>query len=386
MGMMVDKGYRLLAAKYIRKQAKQLARQLDGVRKADDVEYVHQARVATRRLRAAMRLFRDCFDAAQLKLWRKRIKRVTSALGDARDKDVQIEYLWEVLDTIDDKALLPGIARLAVRLERRRERLQPEAVVAVDRLASSGTLDDMRKTAKRILSKGKRRKRDLRSRAGLAQSERHVLSALDDLRSYEDSLADPEAVDRHHAMRIAAKRLRYTVEIVRPLYEGRLDDVVDDVKKVQSLLGDVHDCDVWLGDLEAFADAERNRIVARYGHAGPMERLTPGIQYLSGRRREQRQEVFGELVRHWQELNRQGFWEKLVNTVQPRRGLFNEPEVHAPPADRREIEEILVAASVPAGPVRPKSNGRANHESSAADSCSPTARDVPARRQAELPV
>ena len=53
----MDSGYRLLAARYIRRQAKQLAEQFDGIRAAEDIEFVHRARVATRRLRAALRMF-----------------------------------------------------------------------------------------------------------------------------------------------------------------------------------------------------------------------------------------------------------------------------------------------------------------------------------------
>ena len=60
---MIDSGYRLLAARYIRRQVRQLAEQLDGVRAAEDIEFVHRARVATRRLRAALRLFGKCFRA-----------------------------------------------------------------------------------------------------------------------------------------------------------------------------------------------------------------------------------------------------------------------------------------------------------------------------------
>ena len=61
MPHVIDPGYQLLAAKYLRRQAKQLAEQFDGVRAAEDIEYVHRARVATRRLRAALRMFGDCF-------------------------------------------------------------------------------------------------------------------------------------------------------------------------------------------------------------------------------------------------------------------------------------------------------------------------------------
>ena len=92
LGVM-DCDHRRLAVKYIRQQARQLARQLDGVRAAEDIEYVHRARVATRRLRASLAMFGQCFAPKRVKRWRKAIRRLTGSLGDARDRDVQIEFL-----------------------------------------------------------------------------------------------------------------------------------------------------------------------------------------------------------------------------------------------------------------------------------------------------
>ena len=93
----VDDSWRLLAAWYLRRQVKQLAGQLDGVRRGEDIEFVHRARVASRRLRAALKVFADCFPAGSfktrrketcgpgnLKRWRKAIRRLTKGLGDAR--------------------------------------------------------------------------------------------------------------------------------------------------------------------------------------------------------------------------------------------------------------------------------------------------------------
>ena len=97
-----DSSYRFLAAGHIRRQAKQLAEQLDGVRAAEDIECIHRARVASRRLRSALKMFSDCFRGKMVKRWRKQIRRITRELGDARDKDVQIDFLcgaWRRLPT-----------------------------------------------------------------------------------------------------------------------------------------------------------------------------------------------------------------------------------------------------------------------------------------------
>jgi hypothetical protein len=94
-----------------------------------------------------------------------------------------------------------------------------------------------------------------------------------------------------------------------------LDETVDAIKRVQTLLGEVHDCDVWVEHLQTFAAKERGRMVKRYGHAGPFARLEVGLDYLRGQRQQRREQVFRELVEYWQELKRRGHWERLVETV-----------------------------------------------------------------------
>ena len=145
--------------------------------------------------------------------------------------------------------------------------------------------------------------------------KQHVFQQLNDLLQYESSLADPEDRARHHAMRIAVKRLRYTLEISRPMCLGRLDEALETIKKVQVMLGDIHDCDVWLDHLDAFASRQRDRIMAMFGHTGRFLRLQPGIEYLLHDRRSHRQTTFDELVKYWAELKGQRFWDELAGAV-----------------------------------------------------------------------
>lgn len=325
----VDQSYRLLAARYLRKQAKRLAAQIDRARRGDDAECVHQARVASRRLRAAMRMFSNCFDAKQLKRWRKQIRRVTDKLGDARDKDVQIEFLRGVLEGLDEKACYPGIARLLVKLEQQRERLQPKVVKAADRLQSSGVLEEILAVAKQVLCEAKAEELGVQSPFAFDQTRRHVIENLEQLLPYQESLADPEDRPRHHAMRIAAKRLRYTLEISAPVYDGRLSGTIDEIKRVQTLLGEVHDCDVWVEDFRGFAAKECKRLTKHYGHTGPFARLEVGIAYLQQQRRRRREEVFRDLVDYWGELGQRGFWEGLVETIGTRQAGPVVPEAAA---------------------------------------------------------
>ena len=78
----VDESYRLLAARHLRLQVSALSEQVEGARKGEDIECVHQARVASRRLRAVLRMFRDCFPARRSKKRAERTARMRLVSAD----------------------------------------------------------------------------------------------------------------------------------------------------------------------------------------------------------------------------------------------------------------------------------------------------------------
>jgi CHAD domain-containing protein len=372
----VDAGYRLLAAKYVRKQAKQLRTQFDGIRMAEDIEFVHRARVASRRLRAAMRMFGECFKRKQLKRWKKAIRFICSELGEARDKDVQIELLHSTLASITDQINFAGISRLLVEWERRRERLQSNVVKAVDRLQQNGTLKDVENAAKNMLGKAQAHEVQVQSSDSFARAEQEILKRLDELLNLQDCLGRPDDRQNHHAMRIAAKRLRYTLEIARPIYSGKLDATLEAIKQVQTLLGDVHDCDVWQEQLDQFAKTERGLIKFHYGHSGPFNKLNAGIEFFRQDRQRHRQQCFDQLVRTWGEFDVQEIWENLVGIVQAydelsESAISTEEKQNAIASSERVIEHQL-DAEVPETVQDDSGNGDPTASPALSLPCTPT--------------
>jgi CHAD domain-containing protein len=306
----------ILAARSLRKQVKSLAEHLGGVLLGEDIECVHRARVASRRLRAVLSLFGDCWKPRQIKIWKKQVCQFAGGLSEARDRDVQIEFLVATLAHVTDGGLVPGIARLLGHAEQQRQWLQPRILQAVDRIERCGVLKEMQAAARRVLhdSDDGPMVPGAAARRRAAQSVRKRLKKL---LAEATGLQDAEQYEKHHAMRIAAKRLRYTLELVRPRDATELDAIVNVVKRLQTMLGEIHDCDVWAENLDAFARSEAAQTRVFFGDSRRFDRLLPGLDCLRQDRKSRRAQVFGELAAFWQEISEQRVWERLVELLKP---------------------------------------------------------------------
>ena len=223
-------------------------------------------------------------------------------------------------------------------------------------MEAKGVLKDMRRATRAILREVAPSADDVQTPAAYVHTQRHIVRQVDEVLSHQESLADAEDHQGHHAMRIAAKRLRYTLEIARPVYPGKLEEGVEAIKKVQSLLGEIHDCDVWEAHLNAFAAKQRDRIMTLFGNAGRLIRLQAGIEYLRADRRRHCQDVFRQLVDYWAELGRRQFWAGLKVLTQ---SYDHAPAAAQPPAAQ------LPAATAPAtstseAAARHNGNGNGN--------------------------
>jgi len=113
---------------------------------------------------------------------------------------------------------------------------------------------------------------------------------LDELRSFAPVALEPSASKTQHDMRIAAKRLRYVLEIVGPCFGPEADAARDAARRLQGVLGEIHDCDAML----------------------PRAR---GIESLRRRLRERRERLFGEFSELWREQVERGTWAQLESSL-----------------------------------------------------------------------
>jgi CHAD domain-containing protein len=71
-----------------------------------------------------------------------------------------------------------------------------------------------------------------------------------EVRSFSPAVLDPLNVEALHDMRIAAKRLRYVLELTAPVFGAGAEKAAKRAKKLQDLLGEIHDCDVTIPRVE----------------------------------------------------------------------------------------------------------------------------------------
>jgi CHAD domain-containing protein len=243
------------------------------------------------------------------------MRRVTKALGAARDTDVQMDFLEKFLDGLTETRYHQGIKRLLLRRQQEREGLQGRVIKEMDRLESSGVLEKMEGTLRQIYGEARLRGADTSSPYVYQQAYLQISSRLEKMLSYERYVSQPERIEELHLMRIAVKRLRYTMEVFEPLYKGDLKQPLKTVRQVQTILGDIHDCDVWVQYLPEFLGEERIRALEYLGHTKSHNRLKQGILYLQQERQQHRTELHKEFVESWKQLQDQNFWDNLLERI-----------------------------------------------------------------------
>ena len=149
-------------------------------------------------------------------------------------------------------------------------------------------------------------------------AERIVRTRLDELCSFMPRAADPAEVVALHDMRIAAKRLRYVLEVTGPALGPYAKTAVKLTKDLQDLLGEIHDCDVQLPEVAAFLAqlVEEDAAVAGATAKGlartPHRRTYAGLVALQVHLRARRRALFEEFLALWRDYERRGFAARLA--------------------------------------------------------------------------
>lgn len=206
----------------------------------EDIELVHQSRIAIRRLRTAMSFFKPIAQDAEFDAIRGELKWISNLLGAARDLDV-----WQT-KRLKPKAAEPdaesGIGLLVDHMEERRK----EAHARLEEALSSERLRQMLLRCVIWLESEDRRPALKRSAKPIERYlDRYFVKRLDKLVKRGRHL-DSMDEKNQHLFRIHAKKLRYVVEFFQSLIDGHKDQkafkkLVGALEDVQSALGEIHD-------------------------------------------------------------------------------------------------------------------------------------------------
>jgi CHAD domain-containing protein len=270
-------------------------------------------RVASRRLRNGLDLFKEFLPRKHAKTWQKEVRVITKALGQARDLDIQIDLLNRCnTETLEDR-YKPGYNRLLLRLRQQRKSAQEKVNQTLIDLQGAGTLDRMEAALTKLTAGSE--SIYLYTPSLYQQAFEAISSNLDEFLSYEGFIHKAENVAELHAMRIAGKHLRYTLEIFAPIYSHALDPHIRAMKNIQDLLGEIHDNDVWIAWLPEFIELEGARVEDYFGNLGPLKRLLPGLHHFMEDRRRVRDVDYQAFLSVWETLKYEHAWKVLQEII-----------------------------------------------------------------------
>jgi CHAD domain-containing protein len=212
--------------------------QLPGVRQDIDSEFVHQARVATRRMRSALRLFREAVSPPAAAILEEDLKRLAGLFGKVRDLDVFLLNLSRFR-----KSVLFFPRKKMRSFEHWMERHRRAPLKALwDALEAPSC-----RAFERRLIRFLQRPLPLRPRAPwagkpVAEIAPGIISGLLDavLQQGQAVLARPK-LKEFHRLRIEMKKLRYALEFMAPAYGDSLNSFIEGMVEIQDCLGELQD-------------------------------------------------------------------------------------------------------------------------------------------------
>ena len=246
-----------LAYRVLRKDALTMLAQAAGTRLGEDIEALHQMRVATRRMRAGLEMFAGVLPVRASRLHAE-LGWLATVLGEVRDLDIQIERFesWgeemaeDHRETLDE---LGGLLR-AERVAARAALLEALDSRRYERLVSGLTSMLAQGPSSRF---GAGRAPALVAMPPLIE-QRHAAACKAARRARHSGAAAD-----YHRLRIRCKRLRYALEFAGGLYGGELKGFVRQMTRLQDTLGAMQDAEVASSRLQGVALSQQGALLGR---------------------------------------------------------------------------------------------------------------------------
>ena len=214
-----------------------------GTRLGQDIEALHDMRVATRRMRAALRVFGSFFDKGYRRRLLRGLQLTGSALGAVRDLDVFMEYARTYLAGLPTERQ-HELDPLFDYWHSERESARTKMVAYLD----SPTYQKFVRFCEEFVETpglGSSVQQDQGPIADRVRqvAPRQIYARYEAVWGYENVIRDAP-IATLHALRIDGKRLRYTLEFFREVLGNEIEEVISVLVKMQDHLGALHDADV----------------------------------------------------------------------------------------------------------------------------------------------
>jgi CHAD domain-containing protein len=279
--LMSEAGRKILAHHFARMLAQE-----DGVRRGEH-EAVHDMRVATRRLRSALDIFSPYYEYRVVKPFNSTLRKVGRALGAVRDLDVfrlKADKYTESLPTDEREGLSVLLASWQAQIDEARANLS-------ETLNGHRYAEFVDEFAKFVLTPGKGAIK-VNDDDVIANHVRHVAPALiyeryGTVRAYEVDLEDL-SLDKLHALRIDAKRLRYALEAFEEALKPDAKKLIEATKQLQDHLGDLQDARV------------AGMLMQEFVHQADEQQSTASVLQYMAVREEEKQRLLASVWEEWQ--------------------------------------------------------------------------------------
>jgi CHAD domain-containing protein len=275
-----------------------------------DPEGVHDMRVLSRRLRSAITDFEPYLRKSRLPL--TKLRAIARSLGQVRDEDVALAAL-EKLKTETHGVVAQGLETLINERQLRRDTARAELKKAIRRsaidelLAEFQTrLGDSHAAPERPVSPPIPPPPTFRSIGA-----RVIGARLKELRAAGTHIFFPSENKELHELRIVAKGLRYACELFAACWGEDMRAIAKEIALLQTSLGELHDCDVWIEELGV-----RLKRAARRGRTDPEQnRTTAACTWLLKHFAKIRTEHYRDALSRWQQWQTDGFLHSLTSLI-----------------------------------------------------------------------
>ncbi|MBF0531730.1 MAG: CHAD domain-containing protein [Candidatus Omnitrophica bacterium] len=238
---MKNSDFCVYAGKILSRHLQVLLKEAPAAGRGSDLEPLHRARVSSRRLRAALHAFHagGLLPDRKTGQWIKQLSRIGRAFGPVRELDVQIRCLLRLKRKPENSGYQAGISALIRFCEKSRQTAQKQIDSAL-----AGAVYDIN-SLNIFLTSDLLKTKAPTARQFAGGRKKIILKRLRQLLAHDVDLGQPSNIQKLHAARIAAKKLRYTLEIFQPFYGRRMNPFIDAALGIQEILGDIHELDVW---------------------------------------------------------------------------------------------------------------------------------------------